>query len=199
MRYVDRHVTLVAILLLAAVPASRATEPAPDWIAEGRSLADQLGRELKAELGQAMAEGGPVAAIGVCSERAPAIAARLSAESGARVGRKALRLRNAANAPDELERVLLEQFATELQSGKFEGPLEAAFEINRGGKIERRYMRAIPTDAMCVTCHGPSLPADLAAAIAARYPQDQATGFEPGQLRGAFSVVWPPEGAPANP
>jgi hypothetical protein len=59
-------------------------------------------------------------------------------------------------------------------------------------------MRAIPTDALCLTCHGKTLAPDLAAAIARNYPGDQATGFELGQLRGAFSVTWPPVPLPAN-
>jgi hypothetical protein len=191
---------IVAFLLAAVVPpALLAAEPAPgtSWIEQSRQLALQLGSELKGELGRAIAEGGPVAAVAVCHTRAPEIAARLSVQSGAHVGRTALRVRNPANAPDELQRALLEQFGAELASGKFQPPLEAAFEINRGGQIERRYMRAIPTEALCLTCHGATLAPELAAAIARDYPGDQATGFELGQLRGAFSVTWPP--APPSP
>jgi hypothetical protein len=141
-----------------------------------------------------------VAAVAVCKTRAPEIAAGLSAKSGAVVGRTALRVRNPANAPDDLQRALLEQFSAELASGQFAGPLEAAFEINRGGQVERRYMRAIPMDALCLTCHGPVLAPDLAAVINRDYPDDQATGFEQGQLRGAFSVTWPSVApSPANP
>ena len=187
---------LFTTLLLASLPVlSSAAEvtpaPATDWIEHSRQLALQLGSELKGELGKAMAAGGPVAAISVCRERAPAIAARLSRESGATVGRTALRVRNPANAPDELQRTLLEQFSGELASGKFTPPLEAAFEMRRGELVERRYMRAIPTEPVCLTCHGKTLTPELAAAIARDYPDDQATGFEQGQLRGAFTVAWP--------
>jgi hypothetical protein len=173
---------------------------APAWIDEGRQLAQQLGGQLKAELGRAMSSGGPVAAIAVCKTRAPEIAAQLSKDSGAIVGRTALRVRNPANAPDALERALLEQFSEELASGQFTGPLEAAFEINRGGQVERHYMRAIPTDPLCLTCHGSALAPEVATAIARDYPDDQATGFEAGDLRGAFSVMWPPSPAlPSSP
>lgn len=182
-----------ALLVALSSPTVSAAEnaPAPAWIEQSRQLAMQLGTELKGELSRAMTDSGPTAAIGVCRTRAPEIAARLSQQSGARVGRTALRVRNPANAPDDLQRALLEQFSSELASGKFQGPLEAAFEINRGGQIERRYMRAIPTEAVCLTCHGQALAPELAAAIARDYPGDQATGFELGQLRGAFSVTWP--------
>ena len=169
----------------------------PEWIEQSRQLSMQLGQELKSELGRAIEQGGPIAAIDVCHKRAPEIAGRLSAHSGATVGRTALRVRNAANAPDEMQRAVLQQFAGELTSGRAEGPLEAVFEINHGGRIERRYMRAIPTEALCLTCHGEVLAPGLAAAIASRYPGDQATGFKQGDLRGAFSVIWPALPAPA--
>jgi hypothetical protein len=183
---------LLAVSSPALVCAADAAATAPAWIEEGRQLAQQLGGQLKAELGRAMSSGGPVAAIAVCKTRAPEIAAQLSKDSGATVGRTALRVRNPANAPDGLERALLEQFSEELASGQFTGPLEAAFEINRGGQVERHYMRAIPTDPLCLTCHGSALAPEVATAIARDYPGDQATGFEAGDLRGAFSVVWPP-------
>jgi hypothetical protein len=184
---------LSVLVLMSVAPFHHASAegPATDWIAQSRGLAQQLGAELKGELSRAMTERGPVAAIAVCRDRAPEIAARLSQQSGAQVSRTALRVRNPANAPDELQRALLEQFSYELASGKFTGPLEAAFEINRGGHVERRFMRAIPMEALCVTCHGKALAPEIAAAIAEEYPNDQATGFEPGQLRGAFSVTWP--------
>jgi len=192
-----------AVLLVGAsllpLLAHAADEPMwPDWVEQSRALSMQLGKELKGELGAAIEKGGPVAAIDVCHTRAPAIAARLSEESGARVGRTALRVRNAANAPDDLERAVLEQFAGDMAAGRVEGPLEAAFEIKREGGIERHYLRAIPTEALCLTCHGETLGPDLAAAIARDYPGDQATGFKQGELRGAFRVVWPAASEPAT-
>lgn len=198
MRSVSGPLNVLVLMSLLPVSYAVAGEPATDWIAQSRSLAQQLGAELKGELGRAMTDKGPVAAIGVCKDRAPEIAGRLSRQSGAQVSRTALRVRNPANAPDDLQRALLEQFSAELASGKFAGPLEAAFEINRGGQVERRYMRAIPMEGLCVTCHGKALAPEIAAAIAAQYPDDQATGFEPGQLRGAFSVTWPSSASPLS-
>jgi hypothetical protein len=191
----------VALILASSPLTLTAGEPAPDtaWVDQSRQLAMQLGGQLKGELTQAIAAGGPISAINVCYLRAPEIAAQLSQASGARVGRTALRVRNPSNAPDDLERSVLEQFATDLGSGPIDRPLEAVFEIRRGDAVERRYMRAIPTDALCLTCHGQAIAPELAAAIARDYPKDQATGFEQGQLRGAFSVVWPAPSLPPTP
>lgn len=180
---------LSATLGLAA--SATAGESVPEWLTRSRAMSAELGTALKSELTAALAQSGPSGAIEVCRVRAPEIAARLSRESGAKVSRTALRVRNPANAPDDLQRAVLEQFAADLASGQIEPPLEAAVEINRGGRIERRYMRAIPTDALCLTCHGTELAPEVRAAIARAYPDDQATGFSAGQLRGAFSVIWP--------
>ena len=179
--------------LLATLPMLAAAGTPTDWEARSRALADQLMGELKTELGAAMQRGGPVAAIGVCKTRAPEIASRLSAASGAEVGRTALRVRNPANAPDELERAVLEQFAAELAVAKEPptNPPEAVFELRAARGIEHRYMRAIPMQPLCVACHGKTIAPDLTAAIRKDYPDDAATGFEPGQLRGGVTVVWP--------
>jgi hypothetical protein len=195
-----KRIAAALLLVLSPIMLS-AGEPATDtaWVDQSRQLAMQLGGQLKAELTKAIAEGGPLAAINVCYLRAPEIAAQLSQASGARVGRTALRVRNPSNAPDDLERTVLEQFAADLGSGPIDRPLEAVFEIRRGDAVERRYMRAIPTDALCLTCHGKTIAPELAAAIARDYPKDQATGFEQGQLRGAFSVVWPAPSLPPTP
>jgi hypothetical protein len=194
-----KRIATALIVILSPVTLTTA-EPAPEtaWIEQSRQLTMQLGGQLKGELTKAIADGGPIAAINVCYMRAPEIAAQLSKSSGARVGRTALRVRNPSNAPDSLERSVLEQFATDLGSGPIDRPLEAVFEIRRGDALERRYMRAIPTDALCLTCHGKTLAPELAAAIAKSYPGDQGTGFELGQLRGAFSVIWPPVPLPAD-
>jgi hypothetical protein len=187
--------TLLSNALLSATFGLAATatagENVPEWLTRSRAMSTELGTALKSELTAALAQSGPSGAIEVCRARAPEIAARLSRESGAKVSRTALRVRNPGNAPDDLQRAVLEQFAVDLASGQIEPPLEAAVEINRGGRIERRYMRAIPTDALCLTCHGTELAPEVKAAIAKAYPDDQATGFSAGQLRGAFSVIWP--------
>lgn len=198
------HAVLIALSLCPSTLFAVEPVATPEWVGRSRELVAQLGGELKGELTRAIEQGGPVAAIAVCRDRAPAIAARLSGQSGARVSRTALRVRNPANAPDDLQRAVLEQFAEQMAAmpagaAAAAGPPEAVFEIKGAQGTERRYMRAIPTDALCLTCHGATLAPELAAAIERDYPADAATGFALGQLRGAFSVIWPAGPAPAAP
>lgn len=176
---------------LVALPA-QAGESTAAWDEASRALADQLMSELKTELGQAMQQGGPVTAIAVCKTRAPEIAARLSSSSGASVGRTALRLRNPANTPDDLERAVMAVFATELSKASSPAAApEAVLEFRSTQGIERRYMRAIVMQPLCLTCHGATIAPEVAAVIGREYPLDAATGFESGQLRGAVTVRWP--------
>lgn len=159
-----------------------------------RDLASELQRTLGAKLQSAMAEGGPIRAIAVCSDEAPAIAARLSAESGAAVSRTALRVRNPANTPDPEARRVLEQFQAQIVAGA-DQPVEHLAPRPGGGM---RYMRAITLQPLCATCHGTALDPAVAVAVDDRYPDDAATGFEVGELRGAFLVDWPADAQPGS-
>jgi hypothetical protein len=151
--------------------------------------------ELSGRLIEAMAAGGPVRAIEVCSREAPAIAARLSADSGAAFGRVALAVRNPGNAADAGEREVLEDFRREIEAGTTEAAWK--FEVAPDGAA--RYMKAIVTQPLCLACHGRELAPDVQSAIAQFYPADRATGFAAGDLRGAFVVHWPSAGADGAP
>ncbi|MDX1426157.1 MAG: DUF3365 domain-containing protein, partial [Kiloniellales bacterium] len=60
--------------------------------------------------------------------------------------------------------------------------------IESDGGRTYRYMKAIPVGEVCLTCHGADIDPALMAEIEAFYPEDQATGFALGELRGAFTV-----------
>lgn len=172
----------------ALLLTSTAMAGAPDRIAEGRDIARQFGAELRSELKAAMAEGGPLAAIRVCHEEAPRIARDAAQRTGAEVGRTSTRLRNPANRPDAHERGVLQEFEEAAASGDLETPPER-LETLPDGRV--RYMRGIIIEPPCLACHGEGLAQPVTAAIDARYPEDEARGYAPGDLRGAFTITWP--------
>ena len=176
---------LLLICLFATLSAAAQDD---ERLALSRDAATQLGQELSATLLSALGTDGPVEAMGICSLEASSIAARLSEQAGASVGRTALRIRNPSNAPDADARTVLSAFESDLAAGA-EAPLEH-FETRTDGSA--RYMSAIVTQPLCVTCHGSDVAPEVTAAITRNYPADQATGFAVGDLRGAFWVDWPP-------
>lgn len=178
--------------LLLASPSRGEEAPVPDaaQLAKARASIKGLGENLKHQLMAAIKEGGPIAAVSVCRTIAPAIAEQQSHAHGVKVGRTALKVRNPGNAPDAFERRVLEDFVRQIAEGADATKLEHAEIVSDGGGRVLRYMKAIPMAAQpCATCHGAELSPELKAEIARLYPDDQATGFKPGELRGAFSVT----------
>ena len=156
-----------------------------------RGVVKLFATELTGRLKQAMEVGGPTEAIAVCHTEAPVIAAGQSESSGWDIGRTSLRLRNPDNAPDAWEVAVLEEFAARKAQGEDVAKLERTEIVEADGARTFRYMKAIPTAEMCTACHGTALAPEVAASLAELYPQDQATGFAVGDLRGAFTLRQP--------
>jgi hypothetical protein len=147
-----------------------------------------LAKVLMSELSAALNEGGAAKAIGVCKNRAPDIAADVSKQSGLEVRRTALKVRNAANAPDAWEIKVLEEFRARVAKGEDPSGVEHSAIVEQAGQRTFRYMKAIPMGEPCLKCHGPELDPALQVRIREFYPKDEATGFKKGELRGAFTV-----------
>jgi hypothetical protein len=135
-----------------------------------------LFEQLKGRLVEVLGQEGPAQAIEVCKSEAPRLAENVSREQGLRIGRTSFRLRNAKNQPPDWAKPLVErqvEEATFLTSG---GELAALLPIRLSGE--------------CLLCHGPveMIPDEVKQTLAREYPDDQATGFEEGDLRGWFWV-----------
>ncbi len=160
--------------------------------AEAKQITGAFFEELKGELGKGLKAGGPVAAIGICNTRAPALAMEHSQRSGWNVARTSLKLRNPDNAPDAWETKVLQQF--EEQRARGEGPDALVYTevVEEGDGSYFRFMKGIvmpPMEKMpCLMCHGEDLDPNTAAVIDQLYPQDQARGYKAGQVRGAFTL-----------
>lgn len=175
---------------LASAPA-HATDPNPAQLDEARQLTQGFMQRLAGELMAAINADGPVSAIGVCSTEAPGIAGALSTESGWAVGRTALKVRNPRNAPSVRERAVLMSFLERHAQGESYKTMESAAVIEEGGHAYLHYMKAIPTQPLCLTCHGDTLDPELEQKTREVYPTDAAVGFKEGELRGAFTFVKP--------
>lgn len=182
----------LVLAALAALPLVAVEPPKPETLAgQARVLCGNLTLSLQGELFAAMKDGGPVKALDVCRARAPEIARSATAGSPWTIGRTALKVRNAANAPDAWEAAKLEEFRRRLAKGEELAAIEAFEVVESEGRPAFRYMKAIGTTSPCLTCHGSDLKPEIAAKVRELYPDDQATGFSSGQLRGAFTVSRP--------
>ncbi len=179
---------LAALLAFAAYPAP-AADPAD--LDQARALAAQLGQQLGAALRREMGSTGPEGAVSVCRQLAPDIAGTLSRESGARVARVSLKPRNAMlGQPDAWEQAVLADFDRRAAAGEKPETLEHHEVVEEPQGRHFRYMKAIPVQPLCVACHGPAetLSPAVRDRLAKEYPHDRATGYSPGQVRGAITV-----------
>jgi len=179
--------TLLPLALALATAPVLADEAAK--IDQARAIAKEFGGTLKGELEKAMKAGGPVAAIEVCHSKAPAIAKDLSAKYRAEVHRTSLKPR--ATAPQDWEREVLADFDARRVSGEDPNAIEFHQVVEIDGKPHLRYMKAIGTMPVCLNCHGTDIKPEVKARLEALYPEDKATGYKAGELRGAFSITAP--------
>ena len=160
-------------------PVAAAASPAAAAAAAGAvaDLRESLGKALR----QALAEGGPEAAIEVCRVEAPRLAAAASIE-GVVVGRTSHRLRNPENAPRDWVIPLLEEY-------RQSEPTPTGSRTVDLGAARLGYVEPIFMQPLCTTCHGENVDPSLLERIRERYPADEAIGFRPGELRGLFWAV----------
>ena len=168
-----------------------AAEPVPPvdkaaLVEQAKAAVQALGGALKAELEAAVKTGGPVAALSVCQIKAPELAKAISDEQGMAVKRVSLKNRNPVmGAANEWQTKVLNDFETRKAAGEDPATLAYAEVVDH----EFRFMKAIPTAAVCLGCHGTNLSPAVTAKLTELYPQDQAVGYKEGDLRGAFVVV----------
>jgi len=171
---------LTRILLVALLPAALALAgPDEDRLKErGAEALKPFKQQLMSALVRGLKDG-PEAAIQVCSEQAPRIAAQAETD-GTTIGRTSHRLRNQANAPETWMAPLLEKYAGDPH---FTAPTLVALPEGGHGYVEPIFIRPA-----CLKCHGETLAPAVEEKISALYPDDTARGFAEGDFRGLFWV-----------
>ena len=155
--------------------------------ASERLVMDFTGK-LKSELMSAIAAHQPAGAIGVCKAVAPAIADSHSV-NGWTIRRVTDRFRNPDNRATLAEQEILAKFRDSL-APKFIEKWDKSDSTNA-----YTYYEPIKVSALCLNCHGElqTLAPGVLQAVRKEYPNDKATGYQVGDLRGMFVVTaqWP--------
>ncbi len=164
------------------------------YMEESRQTAQTFMQSLAGQLKAALESAGAEHAIKVCKEIAPALAQQYSA-NGKQVTRVSIKPRNPRmGVPDKEELAILERFDSLQKEGAPANALESGeLQQHADGSQWFHYMKAIPTQAICLQCHGK--PQDISeqvkALLSREYPTDQAIGYTQGEIRGAVSIKTP--------
>ncbi len=160
-------------------PLQPGTQPDRRQVFATRAKED-LFEKLSGRLMEVMKSEGPVAAINVCSEQAMEIADAVGKEHGVSIGRTSFQLRNPRNAPKDWVKPFVQQRIDVPQTVPLDnGGLGVLFPIH--------------LSVQCLMCHGgeEEMLDAVKPELAKLYPDDQATGFRLGELRGWFWVEVP--------
>jgi hypothetical protein len=190
----NRSAVFGPLVVLAFAPAIASAQDPSALIVTSRETAGQLIQQLGAQLRAELAKGGPDGAVAVCKTIAPELAGRLSLEKGWRVSRVSLKPRNPLlGAPDAWEQQVLEEFDRRAAAGEKPESLERGEVVQEPAGRYYRYMKAIPVQPLCLTCHGTpeTMPAPVQDRLRKEYPHDRATGYSVGQVRGAVTIKQP--------
>ena len=180
-----RTAIVVALLPCLLISAPLAAEPGGELAKEGKVLMKQFAGELKTSLKSAIKQGGLVNGIEACQLKAPEIASANS-QGQWQISRTSLKPRNPDNQPSAKQALILKDFEQQLAEGK------PASELVYMSKADDSFhmMKAIPTQGFCLSCHGQSLNEGVKKTLAEKYPNDKAVGYQEGQIRGAFNLVY---------
>ena len=176
---------LITVTMLIAPFLAHANEDA--LLDEARKVAMSLPPKLMVSLQEEIGRSGLEGAIPVCKDMAPKMAIEISKQTGWKIKRVSLKVRNDSRAiPDDWEKAALKEFDQRAAAGEQPSKLEKGAQVG----TEYRYVKALPVQALCLGCHGlpDQLSSEVKTALSQNYPGDQATGYTEGQIRGAISV-----------
>ncbi|MCP9473399.1 MAG: DUF3365 domain-containing protein [Nitrospira sp.] len=179
--------------LLVVLPVGGEAAGLAEYDKAASEVATTLIRQFGEAMRREMAKGGPAEAVKVCADLAPELAGRLSRERGWRVTRVGTRVRNPLlGMPDVWEQVVA-TFAERAAKGEdLMGMTYSEIVTEPNGRYYR-FMKPIVVQPHCLLCHGPAehFPEEVKAVLKGKYPFDQATGYQAGDLRGAVSIKRP--------
>jgi len=182
--------------LLAALtlPAAHAADDLAALTKETREGTQPLLQKVVGTVKESLNKSTPHETVDTCREKLPGMVKETREKTGWNIRRVSLKTRNAERGtPDEWEAKVLTDFDRRAAAGEKREQLEVGEIVQAPEGRVFRYMKALPVQEACLTCHGDAakLTPELKAKLATLYPNDQATGYELGQIRGALTVKRP--------
>ncbi|RJP33422.1 MAG: DUF3365 domain-containing protein [Candidatus Omnitrophota bacterium] len=161
-----------------------------ELLAKSKRIAQEFGGELKRELQTALQTSGPAGAIEVCKNVSVKTEQtyQQSDPNILRLRRISLKTRNTPHhTPTAAEKQWLEETQLVMNGGT--APVAGILAD------EEKYTVLLPIvieEGVCLMCHGGEemLDEQLKQALQTYYPDDQAIGYQIGDLRGAIAVEW---------
>jgi hypothetical protein len=153
----------------------------------GDSISQKAASVFMGKISEKYAEGGYQAAAKFCSMEAYPLTDSLAKEYKVFLKRVSNKNRNPNNAPSNLEKQVLEAYEYSVEQGDNIGS-NVQF-IRPGDTILYNNPIRMPSE-LCLNCHGDAnqISKQVQAILKEEYPNDKATGYKVGDLRGMWSL-----------
>ncbi len=152
---------------------------------KGNQISSVLLQKLGGELKSQMQTGGPMGALHFCSQNALALTEQIAKESKTSIKRISINNRNPVNKANKVETALLNEWDNLVKNGQ---PLPEQKLVNVSERTIMYYKPIVINNEACLKCHG-NIEGELAKAVKATYPDDKATGYKMGDLRGMIAIT----------
>ena len=182
--------TVLLLSFLFVQCSEKKNEVSEDQLNAMRTTSTDFMKKLKGILIEQIQTGGVVQAVAVCSDTAQLLTNEFGVERGVFIKRVSIKNRNKNNYPDDFEKRVLNRFELLKQNNELNNETEYAEIITEGDYKYLRYLKPILVQAECLNCHGNQVDMmpEVSNLIVQEYPQDKATGYIVGDLRGAVSI-----------
>jgi len=178
----------VVLFLFSSCQNDLSENDKKEYIAKGKEIAKETGSHLSGQLTKQMKEGGVIIAVPFCNTMAMPLTDEISEKYSASIKRTSLKVRNEKNSPSVEETRILKQYKNLLNTNEKLTPI---VELDLSGNPH--FYAPILLQQKCLTCHGEigiNVTSKTDSIIESYYPNDIATGFKEGDLRGIWSIAF---------
>lgn len=158
------------------------------FLEKGTDITTATFSALSGKLKSALQEQGVAGAVNYCKLAAYPLVDSLSMAYDAGIRRTSLKARNPRNKPAEAELPILQAYHNQEANGQALLPQVVAEDANTVA-----FYAPIIIQPLCLQCHGrlgETLKEEDYAVIRELYPEDEAIGYQAGNLRGMWSVTF---------
>ena len=184
-------ITCFLLIQSCQAPASKnalSPEQQADYLAKGKKITMFSFKALSSELIKAIETGGVEKAVDYCHLEAIPLTDSLSKNYKAEIKRVSDKYRNPGNKPDELDMKVISAYRQQLANDQ---ELQPHLEVT--GDTVYYYSPILILNPLCLQCHGEpgnTMQPENDRFIKAKYPEDKATGYKLGDLRGVWKVMF---------
>lgn len=179
---------LITIFITSCSSDKLSEKEKQTYIAKGKEIGKATVKKLGSNLMENMKKGGPQQAIPFCNAKANPLTKEMADKYNVSIKRTSHKIRNENNNPNEIEENIIKQYLESITKGE---KLKPIIEKDKNGKVH--FYAPIKLEGKCLACHGvigKQISSKTDSILKVLYPNDKATGFKIGDLRGIVNITF---------